>query len=136
MPNPVKRIPATEAKIHFGRVVQEVVESGTPVIIQTRGQDQAAIVSLHDLQRIASFEEGTPTPARGRVRAALRAAGLLSEPAPDMRRRAEEYSSRHTPEVQDHILSELRGLRLKPSLSDIILDSRSWRPSSNRTGKQ
>ena len=135
MAKSVKRIPATEAKNHFGRVVQEVAASGTPVVIQSRGEDQVATVSLHDLRRLASFDEGTPTPARGRVRAALRAAGLLSEPAPDIRRRAEAYSSRHTPEVQDQILSELRGLRLKPSLSDIILESRSWRPSSNRTGK-
>ena len=116
--------------------MQEVAASGTPVVIQTRGEDQAAIVSLHDLQKLASFDEGTPTPARGRVRAALRAAGLLSEPTPDMHRRVAEFSSRHTPEGQDQILSELRSLRLKPSLSDIILDSRSWRPSSNRTGKQ
>lgn len=132
----LKRIPATEVKTHFGRIVQDVATSGTPVVIQTRGQDQAAIVSLHDLQRLSSSEVGPPMQERERVQAALRAAGLLREPAPEMRRRAEDYDSQHTPEGQEQVLSQLRGLHLEPSLSDIILQGRNWRPTSKRIRKQ
>lgn len=132
----IRRIPATEVKTHFGRIVQEVATSDTPVIIQTRGQDQAAIVSLHDLQRISSPRQGLPVSPRERVRAALREAGLLSEPLPEMCRRAEEYDTRHTPGGQEQILSELRSLHLEPSLSDIILTSRDRQTVSQRNRKK
>jgi len=123
----VRRIPATEVKTHFGRIVQEVATTGTPLIIQTRGEDQAVIISLHDFRRLWPQEEAYPAPTRERVRAALRAAGLLSEPMPEMRRRATEYDARHPPEEQERILAELRSLRLDPPLSQIILESRTWR---------
>jgi len=125
-----KRIPATKVKTHFGRIVQEVVTTGTPVIIQNRGDDQAVIISLHDFQRLRPSEEARPTPKRERVRAALRAAGLLSEPSPEMRQRAAEYDAQHPPEEQERILAELRSLHLDPPLSRIILESRAWRPGS------
>jgi len=125
-----RRIPATEVKTHFGRIVQEVATTGTPVIIQTRGDDRAVIISLHDFRRLWPGEEARPAPARERVRATLRAAGLLSEPTPEMRRRAAEYDARHPPEEQERILAELRSLHLDPPLSQIILESRTWRPGS------
>lgn len=132
----LKRIPATEVKTHFGRIVQGVAASGTPVVIQTRGQDQAAIVSLGDLGKLSSIEEEPLVQARERIRAVLRAAGLLGEPVPEMRRRAEEYDSQHTPERQQQILSELRELPIEPPLSDVILQSRNRRSSPERRGKQ
>jgi len=131
-----RRIPATEVKTHFGRIVQEVATTGTPVIIQTRGDDQAAIISLHDFRRLWPGEEARPAPERERVRAALRAAGLLSEPTSEMRRRAAEYDARHPPEEQERILAELRSLRLDPPLSQIILESRTWRPGSEWVAKE
>jgi prevent-host-death family protein len=125
-----RRIPATEVKTHFGRIVQEVATTGTPVIIQTRGDDQAAIISLRDFKRLWPLEAARPVPERERVRAALRAAGLLSEPTPEMRRRAAEYDARHPPGEQEQILAELRSLHLDPPLSQIILESRTWRLGS------
>lgn len=125
-----RRIPATEVKTHFGRIVQEVAMTGTPVIIQSRGDDQAVIISLHDFQRLWPREEVPSTPARERVQAALRAAGLLSEPTSEMRRLAAEYDAQHPPEEQERILTELRSLRLAPPLSQIILESRTWRLGS------
>lgn len=125
-----KRIPATEVKTHFGRIVQEVATTGTPVIIQTRGDDQAVIITLHDFRRLWPWDEAHPAPARERVRAVLRAAGLLSEPTAEMRRRAAEYDAQHPPEEHEQILAELRSLRLDPPLSQIILESRTWRLGS------
>lgn len=125
-----RRIPATEVKTHFGRIVREVATTGTPVIIQTRGADQAVIISLHDFRRLWPSEEAHPAPARERVRAALRTAGLLSEPTAEMRRRAAEYDAQHPPEEQERILAELRSLHLDPPLSQIILESRTWRVGS------
>jgi prevent-host-death family protein len=90
----VRRIPTTQAQERLGRIVEEVAATGEPVIIQKRGDDQAAIVSLRDLKRLQPAEEAPPTTERERVRAALRAAGLLSEPTAKMLEEAAEYNAR------------------------------------------
>lgn len=122
----VKRASATEVKIHLGRIVREVATTGTPVIIQNRGEDRAAVISLNDFRKV--WPEAHPE--RKRVRGTLREAGLLSEPTPGMIRRAAEYDAQHPPEEQERILAELRSLHLDPPLSQIILESRTWRPGS------
>lgn len=124
------RIPATKVKTHFGRIVQQVATTGRPVIIQNRGDDQAVIISLHNSQRLRPVEESHPAPERERVQAALRSAGLLSEPTPEMRQRAAQYDDQHPPEEQERILAELRSLHLEPPLSQIILESRTRRLGS------
>lgn len=134
--NVAKRIPATEVKTHFRRIVQEVAATDTPVIIQTRGEDQAVIVSLRDFERLGHPAETRPRSERERVRAALRVAGLLSEPTSEMRRRAAEYDARHSPEEQEQTLAGLRSLHLDPPLSQIILESRIWRPDSEWTTEE
>lgn len=121
-----KRIPATEVKTHLGRIVREVAATEAPVIVQSHGEDQAVIISLREFQRLWPAEEPLPRPQREKVRAILRAAHLLSEPTPGMRRRATHYEAQHPPEAQKEILAELRNLRLDPPLSQIILESRSW----------
>ena len=131
----VKRIPATQARERLGKIVDEVVSTGEPVIIQKRGDDQAAIVSLQDFQRLQPAEEEPLSSERERVRAALRAAGLLSEPTTKMREAAEEYNARHSPEEQEQILTELRSLRLDPPLSQIVLDNRNWELESEQTNE-
>ena len=120
----IKRVSATEVKIHFGRIVQEVATTETPVIVQTRGKDRAVIISLRDFQKLWPEEEIRRAPERERVRAVLQAAGLLSEPTPEMRKRAAEYDARHSPDEQARILAELRSLHLDPPLSQVILESR------------
>ena len=122
-----KRIPATTVKTHFGRIVQEVATTGRPVIIQNRGDDQAVIISLRDFQRLRPAEEPRPAPERDRVQAALRNAGLLSEPTLEMRQRAAQYDDQYSPEEQERILAELRSLHLAPPLSQIIIESRTQR---------
>jgi prevent-host-death family protein len=120
----VKRIPATEAKTHFGRIVQEVAETGKPVIIQNRGDDQAVIVSLRDFEKLSSVEQSPAVPERERVRAALRAAGLLSEPTAQEIAQVEAYEAKYSHEDRERILAELRSLHLDPPLSEIILRNR------------
>ena len=119
-----KRIPATEAKTHFGQIVQEVATTGTPVIIQNRGDDQAVIVSLRDFQRFWLSEEAPLAPEREQVRTALRAAGLLSEPTAQEVAEVQAFEARHPVEDQERILTEWRQLEIEPSLSEIILRNR------------
>jgi prevent-host-death family protein len=119
-----RRIPATEAKTHFGQIVQEVATTGTPVIIQNRGDDQAVIISLRDFQRLWPSEEPPLVPERERVRTALRAAGLLSEPTAQEVADVQAFEARHPVEEQEHILSEWRRLEIEPPLSETILRNR------------
>jgi len=119
-----KRIPATKAKIHFGRIVQEVATTGIPVIIQNRGDDQAVIISLRDFQRFWPSEEARLAPERERVRTALRAAGLLSEPTAQEVAEVQAFEARHPVEDQERILTEWRQLEIEPPLSEIILRNR------------
>ena len=123
-----KRIPATEAKTHFGQVVQEVATTGTPVIIQHRGDDRAVIISLRDFQRLWPLEEARLAPERERVRTALRAAGLLSKPTAQEAAEVQAFEARHSPEDQGRILTEWRQLEIEPPLSEIILRNREREP--------
>ena len=120
----IKRIPATEVKIRFGGVVQEVATTGTPVIIQTRGDDQAAIISLHDFQRLWPSEEPRLSPERERVRFALRVASLLSEPTAQEVAEVRAFEAQHSAEDQERILAEWRRLEIEPLLSEVILRNR------------
>jgi len=119
-----RRIPATEAKTHFGQIVQEVATTGRPVIIQNRGDDQAVIISLRDFQRLWPSEETPLVPEREQVRTALRAAGLLSEPTAQEVAEVQAFEARHPVEDQERILSEWRQLEIEPSLSEIIFRNR------------
>ena len=58
----------------------------------------------------------------------LRAAGMLVDPTPEMLARAEEYDAKYSPEEQEAILQELRGLHLDPPLSEIVIRAREFRP--------
>ncbi len=44
-----KTMSATEARIHFGEVLDEVEEEGARIIIERSGKPAAAIVSMRDL---------------------------------------------------------------------------------------
>jgi len=120
----VRRIPATEVKTRFGQVVQEVATTGTPVIIQTRGDDRAVIINLNDFRKLWPSEEVSPTPERERVRSALREDGLLSEPTAQEIAEVQAFESQHSAEDQERILAEWRQLKIDPPLSDIILHNR------------
>ena len=125
MTETIKRTHATEVQAQFGQIVQEVVTTDVPVIIQTQGGDQVVLISLRDFQRLwPAREESGHTLERERVRAALQAAGLLSQPTTQEAAEVRAFEARHPPEDQERILAEWRRLDIVPSLSEIVLCNR------------
>ena len=49
----VNRVSTATAKAHLSALLEEVAQSGAPVIIERRGQPLAALVGLDDFQQIA-----------------------------------------------------------------------------------
>jgi prevent-host-death family protein len=120
----VKRLPTTEVKAHLGQIVREVATTGTPVVIQTRGEDRAVIISLRDFHTLWPAEAALSAPARQRVRAALQAADLLSEPTVQEVAAVQAFDATHSPADQQRMLARGRQLELSPALSEIILQNR------------
>ena len=120
----VKRLPMPEVKAHLERIIHEVATTGTPIVIQMHGEDQAVIISLHDFSTIWSAEETVSASVRHRVRAALRAADLLSEPTAQEVEAVQAFDATHSPADQKRMLARWRQLKLSPALSEIILRNR------------
>lgn len=53
-----KLIASTEAQNNFGRVLDDVVQNSTRYIVQRRNTSQAIIMSVADLERILTGDEG------------------------------------------------------------------------------
>lgn len=53
----VRTISATEAKVNFGAVTQQVIDDGEPVIVENHGHPRVAIVPVEQLDRLADLEE-------------------------------------------------------------------------------
>ena len=125
MTEAIKRTHATEVQAQFRQIVQEVAATDVPVIIQTQGGDQVVLISLRDFQRLwPAREESGHTLERERVRAALQAAGLLSQPTTQEAAEVRAFEAQHPPEDQERILAEWRRLDIVPSLSEIVLCNR------------
>ncbi len=56
-PPMVRTISATEAKVNFGSVTQQVIEDGEAVIVENHGQPRVAIVTIQQLERLGELEE-------------------------------------------------------------------------------
>jgi prevent-host-death family protein len=119
----IKRLPTTEVKAQLEQIVHEVATTGTPVVVQTHGEDHAVIISLHDFSTWP-VEAAMSAPARQRVRAALRAADLLSEPTAQEVTAVQAFEATHSPVEQQRLLARWRQLKLSPVLSEIILQNR------------
>lgn len=52
----VRTISATEAKVNFGSVTQQVIDDGEPVIVENHGRPRVAIVPVQNLERLAELE--------------------------------------------------------------------------------
>ena len=52
----VRTISATEAKVNFGSVTRQVVDSDEPVIVESHGQPTVAIVPVDQLDRLQELE--------------------------------------------------------------------------------
>lgn len=53
----VRTISATEAKVNFGSVTRQVIDSDEPIIVESHGQPTVAIVPVQQLERLAELEE-------------------------------------------------------------------------------
>lgn len=53
----VRTISATEAKVNFGAVTQQVIDDGEPVVVENHGRPSVAIVPVQQLERLAELEE-------------------------------------------------------------------------------
>jgi prevent-host-death family protein len=53
----VRTISATEAKVNFGAVTQQVIDDGEPVVVENHGQPRVAIIPVRQLDRLAELEE-------------------------------------------------------------------------------
>lgn len=53
---------ATQARMHFGDVMRQVVEDGETVIVERAGKPQVAVISLADLERLRELREGETRP--------------------------------------------------------------------------
>ncbi len=52
----VRTISATEAKVNFGSVTRQVVDTDEPVIVESHGQPTVAIVPADQLDRLRELE--------------------------------------------------------------------------------
>jgi prevent-host-death family protein len=43
---------ATEARIHFGELMRQVVEQQTPVVVERQGKPQVVVVSIQEYERL------------------------------------------------------------------------------------
>lgn len=120
----VQCILATEAKTRFGWLIRQVSTPGTVFIIETRGEAKAAIINLSDFHRLWPLEKAKPGPERERVRTALRAASLVSEPTAREVAEAQTFEEQYPPAEQERILTEWREMDIEPPLSQIILSNR------------
>lgn len=94
--------------------------------------DQLRLISIlsDELSREAAVE-ATPEPTdedeEAQMLAELRAAGLLMDPTPEMLARAAAWDALPESEKQEAI-EALRNLELAPSLSEIVIRAREFRP--------
>jgi prevent-host-death family protein len=90
----VRTISATEAKVNFGAVTQQVIDDGEPVVVENHGQPRVAIVPVQQLDRLAALEEQE----RRRV---------WLERARALRSRVLEKNADLTPEQAEQIADEI-----------------------------
>jgi prevent-host-death family protein len=53
----VRTISATEAKVNFGSVTRQVIDTDEPVIVESHGQPTVAIVPAEHVNRLRELEE-------------------------------------------------------------------------------
>lgn len=53
----VRTISATEAKVNFGAVTRQIIDSGEPVIVESHGQPTVALVPAEHVDRLRELED-------------------------------------------------------------------------------
>jgi prevent-host-death family protein len=96
---------ATEARVHFGELMRQVVEEKTSVVVERGGKPQVVIISISEYEQ------------------------LLAE----ARSKPEEWQ-RLLREAHELIIAETGGGPLVPSVDDVIRDMREERDAELRGG--
>jgi prevent-host-death family protein len=52
-----KVVSATEARIHFGELMQEVVESNQPIIVERGGKSHVVVISVGEYERLVRGQQ-------------------------------------------------------------------------------
>ena len=89
-----RKLTATEARVHFGRVLREVTEAGYRIIVERSGEPQAVILSVAEYERLKAGQHPTGwkelvQEARARIKADL-GGRELTPPDEVIRRMREE----------------------------------------------
>jgi prevent-host-death family protein len=53
----VRRVSATEARIHLGELTQEAVESREPILVERRGKSHVVILSADEYERLLQVRQ-------------------------------------------------------------------------------
>lgn len=60
-------VSATEARVHFGEMIQRVVDNQEIIIVERSGEPKIVLLSLGQYQRLRAAEEQAPVNWRERV---------------------------------------------------------------------
>jgi prevent-host-death family protein len=55
-----RSISATEARVHFGKIIREAADKGEPIFVDPSGGPQVVIVSRETWDRVSGRAEGKP----------------------------------------------------------------------------
>ena len=88
-----RTVSATEARVHFGELIQRVTEERTPVVVERGGKPYVVVLPIDEYERLTAGErqddwEDLVDQARAGVRAAL--AGRHLPPAEEIIREMRE----------------------------------------------
>ena len=53
-------VSATEARVHFGELMREVVQGDQPVIVEKSGTEQVVVLSVTHYRRLLALEHAQP----------------------------------------------------------------------------
>ena len=100
-------ISATQARIHFGALIQQVLEGQEPVIVERGGKPQVVVLSIAEYERMKTArqkEKWRETLAQAAQLRAEIAARLGNQPLPP----SEELIRQMREERDEQLLSNLR----------------------------
>jgi len=52
-----RRISATDARIHFGKLMRDVVEKEEPVVVERSGEPHVVVISVDEYERLVAARE-------------------------------------------------------------------------------
>jgi prevent-host-death family protein len=55
------RVSATEARVHFGEIMQRAIETGQPIVVEKGGKAQVVVLSVEEYERLSRTEQSPET---------------------------------------------------------------------------